>query len=131
MATDAVFEFMERISDDDVLRREFYDAVSGHSADAAIAAIVEFAASKGVEVTADDVARANAIVEGQELSDDDLDQVAGGRGLQVDGIVGPKTMRGSSKAGNIAGSSANLAAPFIPGGAVLTAAISGMGGLKN
>jgi ribosome biogenesis GTPase A len=52
-----------------------------------------------------------------EVSDGDLDDVAGGATL--------------SKAAHVEMSSGQLTAPFIPGGAVLSAAMSGIGQLKN
>jgi predicted ribosomally synthesized peptide with nif11-like leader len=136
MSVEAVFELMKGVTEDDALRAEFDRAVAGVSGDEAASSIVEFAAGKGVEVTADDVLAATTIADAQELTDDELDNVSGGLRLSTQprrrgSDFANVAKSGLSKTADTVMSAGQLAAPYIPGGTVLSAAVSGMGQLKT
>lgn len=74
MSQSEVERFVESVKSDEALRSELSSLASG------VASIVEFAKSKGYDVTAEDVGSHMRAQLGGELSDSDLEALAGGAG---------------------------------------------------
>ena len=87
MSVEKALEFMNEICKNENLEGEIEGAVSGKTAPEASAAIAEIAGQHGFEFTADEAEQVRSALRQQlveddvmdaELSDDDLDGVAGG-----------------------------------------------------
>ena len=117
---------------------ELRDAVTEAGGDAAV---VRVAARHGYSFTGEDLAHVTLEASG-ELGEQELGAVAGGSGavqesvsglrVQLDTSLTRQTLKtdfGTVLAGtaDASGTTAPVAAPFIPGGAVVSAAISGLG----
>lgn len=72
MSESEIKRFMEDLQSDEALRTELSSQASG------IGPIVEFANGKGYDVTAEDVSTHMRAQLGEDLSDDELDSIAGG-----------------------------------------------------
>lgn len=74
--------FLERTSVDKTLQQELNHAVGGKDGEEALRAIIDLAQSHGFTVTMDEIARLASVPrENQELSDAELDEVAGGNNI--------------------------------------------------
>lgn len=108
-------------------------------------AVIRLGRDRGYAFTAEVMAHVDiSMPAATELSEDALEEVVGGLGtLDTSGLrvtlVGTRTpsdssfseelKSGLSKSGDIMMSAGGIAAPFVPGGSVLSAAISGIGSL--
>jgi len=77
MSAESMEKFVQQVSSDKGVAEQLNAALAGKEGDDAVEGIVAFANEAGFEVDAEDVVRLGAAREG-ELSDDQLDAVAGG-----------------------------------------------------
>lgn len=82
MSESEIQRFITDLQSNEALRGELSSQATG------IGTIVEFANGKGYEVTAEDVNAHMRSQLGDELSDDELDSIAGGAGTAVAAITG-------------------------------------------
>lgn len=127
----------------DVTRDEDLKDALGYAPDAE--AVVALAERRGYRFSVADLQRVS-LTETSELTEEELEVVAGGAGVltprssgvrvQISASVQRQTpntnfgtvlQNGLAKSGTAVGSAAPVAAPFIPGGAVISAAVSGLG----
>jgi predicted ribosomally synthesized peptide with nif11-like leader len=87
MSTEAVVTFFEKLETEEALAEEYAETTHRAMQDALRGAIVEFAAQRGFEFTAEDLdAHLEEAV--KEMGDEDLEQVAGG-GVEPSPFLGP------------------------------------------
>jgi predicted ribosomally synthesized peptide with nif11-like leader len=101
------------------------------------AAIVELARGRGYAFSSEELAHLDVAPASRPLDERDLDRVVGGMGVDTAGSIRtsvgitssarqtPKTDFGAVLASGVSNSSKALAAPFIPGAAIVSAAIAG------
>lgn len=90
MSESEIKRFMEDLQSDEALRTELSSQASG------IGSVVEFANGKGYDVTAEDVSAHMRAQLGEDLSDDELDSIAGGASAAtaaaaVYAVIGPNS----------------------------------------
>ncbi|HLO51727.1 MAG TPA: Nif11-like leader peptide family RiPP precursor [Kamptonema sp.] len=76
MSKESVLEFIQKVSTDSALETEIEQAVTGKSEQDAATNIVQIASQHGYSFTSDEILAQRQ--EMQELSEEDLEQVAGG-----------------------------------------------------
>lgn len=86
MSGKAISEFWKRLKTDDAMRGEF-DALVTASPNVPASEVVQLGARHGLDFTADELRTTVALAAGAELSDDELEAVAGGASLAIKGEV--------------------------------------------
>ena len=85
MSKESFQKFLDRVAKDDALRRELAGLAIGTPAAMPVEVMAQFATAHGFAVTADDVRSHSS-----ELSDSQLEGVAGGQGKRVSSAIGQK-----------------------------------------
>ena len=80
-----VERFVEDLKNNEDLRNE----LSGHAS--GVGSVVAFAKNKGYDISAEEASAYISAQAGQELSDDELDAVAGGKGGHGGGVIATAT----------------------------------------
>lgn len=81
MSKSEIERFITDIQSDEALRTELSSKATG------VAAVVAFANAKGYDITADEARDYMKEQAGQDLSDDELDGLAGGTGAAASGVI--------------------------------------------
>ncbi len=118
MSLQSIYEFMTTTTSNDALMAKLTDAVAGKSPSDAAQAVSDLGRLHGFEFTADDALQARqASLQSEQLSEDDLDGIAGG----VQSSLAPGPVGGGIAAPITVLPNQTLPAPSFPGKVDVTA----------